>query len=197
MVIANTRTGLSSDRPLLISSCLILAICTAKWAGSHDEKLSNHELDKEIDYSIHLADSRPVQAPRQKEHTSSLGESASPGISQTTRTYRNDGQSKRADPLSSPRPPLSDFSKTCFGEQTAAMPFRNHSGIAGKPALPPFSRCHIRCKSFLIASPSLVAKPPDGLCRLSSLEDCSSVSKNNSTDELPVNAALTLHILWK
>jgi hypothetical protein len=42
---------------LLISSCLILAICTAKWAASHDEKLSNHELDKEIDYSIHLADS--------------------------------------------------------------------------------------------------------------------------------------------
>jgi len=92
-------------------------------------------------------------------------------------------ESKRADSLSSPRPPLSDFPKTCFGEQTAAMPFRNYLGSAGKPAHPPFFRCHIRCKSFLIASPSLVAKSPDGLCCLSSLEDCSSVSKNNSTDE--------------
>jgi hypothetical protein len=99
------------------------------------------------------------------------------------RTFRSEGQSKRADSLSSPRPPLSDSSKTCFGEQTTAMPFRNHSGFASKLALPPFSRCHISCKSFLIASPSLVAESLDGLCRLSSLEDCSSVSKNDSTVE--------------
>ncbi len=42
---------------LLISTCLILAIRTAKWAASHDEKLRNHDLDKEIDYAIHLAGS--------------------------------------------------------------------------------------------------------------------------------------------
>ena len=42
---------------LLISSCLILAIRTAKWAASPDEKLSNHELDREINYSIALANS--------------------------------------------------------------------------------------------------------------------------------------------
>jgi hypothetical protein len=94
------------------------------------------------------------------------------------RTLRGDGQSKRADSLSSHRPSLSDFSKTCFGEQTTAMPFRNHLGFASKPAHPPFSRCHIRCKSLLIAFPNPVAESLDGLCRLSSLEDCSSVSKN-------------------
>jgi hypothetical protein len=93
------------------------------------------------------------------------------------------GKGKRADALASLRPSLSDFSKTCFGEQTPAMLFRNHLGFASKPAPPPFSRCHIRCKSFLIAVPNLVAESLDGLCRLSSLEDCSSVSKNNSTDE--------------
>ncbi len=75
------------------------------------------------------------------------------------------------------------FSKTCFGKQTTAMLFRNHLGLASKPAHPPFSRCYIRCKSFLIAFQILVAGSRDGLCRLSSLEDCSPVRKNNSTDE--------------
>jgi hypothetical protein len=42
---------------LLISPCLILAIRTAKWAARHGEKLSNHELNREIDYSIALANS--------------------------------------------------------------------------------------------------------------------------------------------
>jgi len=42
---------------LLIASCLILAIRTAKWAASHNEKLSNRALDQEIDYSIALANS--------------------------------------------------------------------------------------------------------------------------------------------
>ena len=40
---------------LLISTCLILAIRTAKWPARFDEKLSNHELDAEIDYAAHLA----------------------------------------------------------------------------------------------------------------------------------------------
>ena len=59
------EVGGYNDRPdwpklgpsLLISTCLILAIRTAKWAARHDEKLSSHDLDKEIDYAIHLADS--------------------------------------------------------------------------------------------------------------------------------------------
>ena len=59
------EVGGYNDRPdwpklgpsLLISSCLILAIRTAKWAASHDEKLGNHALDREIDYSIALASS--------------------------------------------------------------------------------------------------------------------------------------------
>ncbi len=59
------EVGGYNDRPdwprlgpsLLISSCLIVAILTAKWAASHDEKLSNHDLNKEIDYSIALASS--------------------------------------------------------------------------------------------------------------------------------------------
>jgi hypothetical protein len=42
---------------LLIASCLILAIRTAKWAASHDSKLSNSDLSKEIDYAVSLADS--------------------------------------------------------------------------------------------------------------------------------------------
>ena len=40
---------------LLISSCLILAIRTAKWAANYGETLSNHDLDREIDFSIHVA----------------------------------------------------------------------------------------------------------------------------------------------
>jgi len=42
---------------LLIASCLILAIRTAKWATSHDSKYSNADLNKEIDYAVSLADS--------------------------------------------------------------------------------------------------------------------------------------------
>jgi hypothetical protein len=42
---------------LLIASAFILAIRTAKWPASHDSKLSNVDLQIEIDYSIHLADS--------------------------------------------------------------------------------------------------------------------------------------------
>ncbi len=42
---------------LLIASCLILAIRTAKWAASHDSNFSNSDLNKEIDYAVSLADS--------------------------------------------------------------------------------------------------------------------------------------------
>ena len=41
---------------LLIASALILAIRTAKWPAGHDTRLSNTDLQKEIDYSVHLAD---------------------------------------------------------------------------------------------------------------------------------------------
>jgi hypothetical protein len=58
------EVGGYTDRPdwpklgpsLLIASSLILAIRTAKWTASYNEKFSNPELDREIDYSIHLAD---------------------------------------------------------------------------------------------------------------------------------------------
>jgi len=57
------EVGGYTDRPdwpklgpsLLIATCLILAIRTAKWTARQDEKLSNHDLDREIDQSIHLA----------------------------------------------------------------------------------------------------------------------------------------------
>jgi hypothetical protein len=42
---------------LLISTCLILAIRTAKWSARYDAKLSNVELETEMDYAIHLAGS--------------------------------------------------------------------------------------------------------------------------------------------
>lgn len=39
---------------LLIATCLILAIRTAKWPSHFDEKLSASDLDREIDYAAHL-----------------------------------------------------------------------------------------------------------------------------------------------
>jgi hypothetical protein len=105
------------------------------------------------------------------------------------RTFRSD-DAKQKGGFSCESPPFAiRFSKTCFGLQTAAMLFRNHLGLASKPALPLFSRCHIRCKSLLIAFSNLVAEFRDGLCHLSSLEDCSPVSKNNSTDDRRLNAS--------
>jgi hypothetical protein len=40
---------------LLIATCVILAIRTAKWPARFDEKLSHQELDHEIDYAAGLA----------------------------------------------------------------------------------------------------------------------------------------------
>ena len=45
------KMGLS----LLIATCLILAIRTAKWPANFDEKFSDAGMDKEIDYAAHLA----------------------------------------------------------------------------------------------------------------------------------------------
>jgi hypothetical protein len=44
---------------------------------------------------------------------------------------------------------------------------------------------------------SLVAEPLNAFIAALLLEDCSSVTKNNSTDEYRVNASLTLQVLWK
>ena len=52
-----------NDRPdwpkmgpsLLIATCLIFAIRTARWPAEFDEKFSESGLDKEIDYAAHLA----------------------------------------------------------------------------------------------------------------------------------------------
>jgi hypothetical protein len=40
---------------MLIGTCLILAIRTAKWPAKFDPNLSNHDLQQEIDYAAHLA----------------------------------------------------------------------------------------------------------------------------------------------
>jgi hypothetical protein len=40
---------------LLIATCVILAIRTAKWPARFDEKLSHQELNHEIDYAAGLA----------------------------------------------------------------------------------------------------------------------------------------------
>ena len=40
---------------LLVATCLIVAIRTAKWSATIDAKNSNSELDKEIDFAAHVA----------------------------------------------------------------------------------------------------------------------------------------------
>jgi len=40
---------------LLIATCLILAIRTAKWPARFDASLSEIDLDREIDHAAHLA----------------------------------------------------------------------------------------------------------------------------------------------
>jgi hypothetical protein len=40
---------------LLIATCLVLAIRTAKWPSLWHETTSNRELDTEIEYAAHLA----------------------------------------------------------------------------------------------------------------------------------------------
>lgn len=40
---------------LLIATCLILAIRTAKWPARSDAKLSDKDLEEEIDHAAHLA----------------------------------------------------------------------------------------------------------------------------------------------
>ena len=52
-----------NDRPdwpkmgpsLLIATCVILAIRTAKWPAVFDKSTSHPELDREIDFAAHLA----------------------------------------------------------------------------------------------------------------------------------------------
>jgi hypothetical protein len=52
------RTDLPKLGPsLLIASALILAIRTARWIATHDARLSNKDLEKEIDYAVALAHS--------------------------------------------------------------------------------------------------------------------------------------------
>ncbi len=40
---------------LLIATCLIVAIRTAKWAAYADPRLSGRELEQEIEFAAHLA----------------------------------------------------------------------------------------------------------------------------------------------
>lgn len=58
------EVGGHHDRPdwpklgpsLLIATCLILAVRTAKWPPTGSDMTSNPELDKEIDYAAYQAD---------------------------------------------------------------------------------------------------------------------------------------------
>ena len=60
---------------LLIATCLILAIRTAKWPISKDQHLSNRELDEEIEFAavtarrvmVHLVSAYETIFPRCKE----------------------------------------------------------------------------------------------------------------------------------
>jgi hypothetical protein len=55
--------GGTTDKPdwpklgpsLLIATCLIVAIRTAKWTALADPRLSGRELEQEIDFAAHLA----------------------------------------------------------------------------------------------------------------------------------------------
>jgi hypothetical protein len=40
---------------LLIATCLIVAIRTARWSAQYDARNSNVELEREIDYAVHVA----------------------------------------------------------------------------------------------------------------------------------------------
>lgn len=60
---------------LLIATCLILAIRTAKWPASKDPHFSNRELDEEIEFAavtarrvmVHLISACETIFPRRKE----------------------------------------------------------------------------------------------------------------------------------
>ena len=52
---------------LLIASALILAIRTARWPSTLDEKLVSPELDQEIDYAVLLASRTLAHLLKQKE----------------------------------------------------------------------------------------------------------------------------------
>ena len=41
---------------LLIATCLIVAIRTAKWTPRGDQMLSDQDLNNEIDFAVHIAD---------------------------------------------------------------------------------------------------------------------------------------------
>ena len=52
---------------LLIASALILAIHTAKWPADYDARLSNKNLEKEIDFAIGQANSVPSKLLTKQE----------------------------------------------------------------------------------------------------------------------------------
>ncbi len=72
---------------LLIATCIILAIRTAKWPARFDERLSHHELDQEIDYAAGLAN-RVLSRLVAKRKAFSLRRRC-PGISRTERMRRS------------------------------------------------------------------------------------------------------------
>jgi hypothetical protein len=73
---------------LLIASCLILGIRTAKRTPVFDQSNSDPELDREIEYSIHLA--RRVLSALLLKCESFFPQKRSPGISQPEMMCRSE-----------------------------------------------------------------------------------------------------------
>ncbi len=100
-------------------------------------------------------------------------------------------KSKKADSLFSHRPSHPNFRRPISGTgcSNAVVKRFGNRGPTRVSALIPR---HIRCKETPhCPSMILIAESPDGLCCLSSLEDCSSVDKNNSTGETADECCIT------
>lgn len=68
---------------LLIATCLILAIRTAKWPARTKRMLSDSELDQEVDFAEYLA--KKVLSHLMSRNETIFRSENSPGINQTAR----------------------------------------------------------------------------------------------------------------
>ena len=70
---------------LLIATCLIVAIRTAKWSAKHDAATSDVELEKEISYAAHV--SRRVFSTLIKEYPSLFPRTKQPWYKPTSEDH--------------------------------------------------------------------------------------------------------------
>ena len=70
---------------LLIATCLIVAIRTAKWSAKHDATTSDTELEKEISYAAHV--SRRVFSTLMKECPSLFPKTKQPWYKPTSEDH--------------------------------------------------------------------------------------------------------------